>query len=162
MDVVRYRPDEAIRWLQAGAANLRHEAARQTTDIIRREGERTIAKDLKDAAGAIFGMGKSAWAEIMHQEATGTEYVLRKDRFEAVHAGSTTTVKYKEVRSMRQRGDRLTIVLKSGSLTIKPNAHIVSGRLKVPIGWSRNGMQVHYETLLDELSARCGVEIEYV
>lgn len=161
MDVVRYRPDEAVRWLQMGAANMRLEARRQTSGIILREGERTIARDLKDAAGAIFGMGKSAWAELVHDDATATQYVLRKDRLEIVRSGGTKTVRYKDVVSMRQRGDRLTLVLKSGSAAIKPHAHVVSGRVKVPIGWSRDGLQVPYETLLDELSARCGIEIEY-
>ncbi len=160
MDVVRYKPGEAIRWLQAGAENLRKEAKRQSASLVTRKGERTIAKDIRDAAGAIFGMGKSALAELMHHEAQASEYVLREDRFEVIGRGGSRAVRYRDVSAMKQRGDRVTVVLESGSLTIKPHAYILAGRLKVPIGWSRNGIEVPFETLTDELSARAGVNIE--
>lgn len=162
MDVVRYRPGEAIRWLEVGAEDLRKEAKRKGTSLVQREGERTIGKDLMDAAGAIFGMGKSAWADLMHKEAQASEYILHDGHFDVVKGGLSASHPYKSVRSMRQRGDRVSVVMKQGSVAIKPHAHILAGRLKVPIGWNRNGMEVPYETLLDELSARCGVEIEHV
>lgn len=161
MEVVRYRPADAVRWLQYGAENLRREAVRQTGDIIRREGNRSIGQDIKEAAGAILGMGKSALAEIMHSDANATEYVLQKDRFDAIRGSTVRSVRYKDVVSLNQKGDKLLISHQNGSLTIRPPAHITSARVRVPIGWARNGIEVPYEMLLDELSARCGVEIEY-
>lgn len=159
---MRYRPGEAIRWLEAGAEDLRKQARRKGSSLVRREGERTIAQDLRDVAGAIFGMGKSAWADLLHKQAQASEFALHKDHFDVVRSGLIESVPYKSVTAMRRRGDRLTIELEQGSLTIRPYAHILAGRLKVPIGWNRNGMEVPYETLLDELSARCGVRIEQV
>jgi hypothetical protein len=88
--------------------------------------------------------------------------VLGSDRFEVVSNGSVKTVKYKDVAAMRQRGDRVSVVLKQGSVTIKPHAHIVAGRIRVPVGWTRNGIEVPFDTLPDELSARCGVNIEHL
>lgn len=160
MDVVRYKPGEAIRWLQIAAEDLRKQAKRKGAGVVQREGERTIGKDIMDAAGALLGMGKSAWAELLHREAQASQYVLRDDRFDVIQGGSSRIVEYRAVTSLRQRGDRLCVILKQGSVTIKPHAYILAGRLKAPIGWERNGMEVPYETLLDELSARCGKEIE--
>ncbi len=162
MESIRYKPGEAIRWLEVGAEDLRKEARRKGTSLVRREGERSIGKDIAEAAGAIFGMGKGAWADIMARQAQASEYVLGADRFEVVANQVSKPVKYKDVTAVRQRGDRATIVLKQGSVTIKPHAHIVAGRLKIPVGWTRNGIEVPYETLLDEISARCGVNIEHL
>ncbi|MBI5708166.1 MAG: hypothetical protein HZC36_14385 [Armatimonadetes bacterium] len=160
MDVIRYRPAEAVKWLSHGAGHLRKEAARQSGSILRREGTRTIQKDLMDAAEVLLGVGKSAIAEIMHVGAAGVEYILHKDRFE-VHKGNSMKVyRYKDVMAMKMRGDRLSVQMKAATATIAPPAHIVSARVRVPIGWSRNGIEVPYEMLLDELSARCGIEIE--
>jgi len=38
---------------------------------------------------------------------------------------------------------------------------VVAGRTKVPVGWRRNGLEVPYELLIDELAARSGRSIEY-
>jgi hypothetical protein len=162
VDIVRYRPGEAIRWLETGAQEVRNTAKRQGKSLVRREGERSIGKDIRDAAGVLVNMGKSALAEIKHRQATASEYVLHDDRLEIISPGKVRTISYDSVRSIKQRGDRATLILDQGSESIKPHAYIVSGRLRVPIGWSRNGLEVPFEVLLDELSARCDVEIEYV
>ena len=150
-----------MRWLEVGAQDSRKDAARKGKSIIRREGHRSIGKDLKEAAGAIFDMGKSALAEIAHHQAMAGEYVLQDDSFEVVRSGSVKTYKYSDVRALEQKGERLLMSFERGSLTIKPHAYIVSGRIRVPVGWVRNGMEVPYDILLDELSARCGREIEF-
>jgi hypothetical protein len=84
------------------------------------------------------------------------------DRFEVVSPGTIRSIPYSEIVSMKQRGDKLAITLRRGGLTIKPHAYIVAGRLRVPIGWSRNGIEAPFETLFDELSARAGQVIEYL
>lgn len=161
MEPIRYRPAEAIVWLRLGAEEMRKEARRRGQSVFQRQGERTLVKDLRDTAGALFGMGKSAFAEFLHQQYDDAEYVLYADRFEVVGKRGTKSILYEDVVSIRQDGDRAVMTLKRGSHTIKPIAHIVAGHVRVPIGWSRNGMDVPYETLLDELSARCRIDISY-
>lgn len=161
MEVVRYRPGEAMRWLEAGAEDSRRNAARQGKSLVRREGERTIGKDLKQAAGALAAMGKSALAELAHLQAYATEYVMHDTKLEIVKQGSTRSVPFASVKVLKMQNDRATLVLGQGSVSIRPHAYIVAGRIKVPIGWTRNGMEVPYETFFEELAARCKLEIEH-
>lgn len=159
MEEVRYKPGEAIRWLQTGAHDIRKSARRQGKSVMRREGERSIGRDLREIAGALTDLGKSAMAELAHRQAEASEYVLHDDRFEVVAGGRIRTVAYREILEIRVRGDKATLAMDQGSLSIKPHAHVVSGRLKVPVGWTRNGIEVPFELLIDELSARCGLTV---
>lgn len=162
MELVRYRPGEAIRWLESGAKDIRKDAARQGKSLVRREGERSVGKDIAQAAGALFAMGRSALADLAHLQALATEYVLHETKFEIVHQNSPRTVKYDSVTSIKMHNDRATVVLEQGSVTIKAHAYIVAGRIKVPVGWTRNGLEVPYETFFEELAARCRVNIEHL
>jgi hypothetical protein len=159
--LIRYKPGEAIRWLEMGAQDFRKNAQRQGKSLVRREGERNVSVDFKQAAGAIMDFGKGAWVDLMHRLAQASEYVLSDEYFEIVSSTRLRPVRYDDVDSIRIHGDKATLVLDRGSVVIKPHAYIVSGRVKVPIGWSRNDIEVPYEVLLDELSARCGVEVEH-
>lgn len=151
-----------MRWLEIGAKDIRRSAARQGSSLVRREGERSIGKDFMQAAGALVDMGKSALAEMAHKQAAANEYVLHDDSFDVVSSSRIKTVRYDEVVAMKIKNDKATLVLDQGSVNIKPHAHIVSGRVRVPVGWSRNGLEVPYETLLDELAARCDVHVEHL
>jgi hypothetical protein len=162
METVRYTPAEVVRWLDVGAESNRASAKRQTRSIVRREGERTIGKDIMQAAGAIFDAGKSAYAELMRRQTEGTEYVLLEEAFEVRSLGRVRTVRYDEVQDISMRtADRVVLALERGSISIKPVAHLVAGRLRVPIGWNRNGMEVPYAILVEELAARCGLEVAH-
>lgn len=160
MEDVRYKPGEAIRWLQTGAQEIRQSARRHGKSLTRREGERSIGRDLRDMAGALTDLGKSALAELAHRQAEANEYVLHEGHVEIVSSGRIRSLTYADVRAIKLDADRASLVLEQGSVTIKPHAYIVSGRLKVPVGWTRNGIEVPYELLLDELSARCGRPID--
>lgn len=162
METIRYRPGEAIRWLEIGAADIRKSAKRHGQSIVRREGERTIGRDLRDAAGAIFDFGRSALADLVHRQAQASEFILEPEGFVVANPTSAKTYKYADVVDMKRRGDRVSIIFGQGSVVIKPYAYIVSGRIKVPVGWNRNGLEVPYDVLIDELSARCGVTVEHL
>ncbi|HZH98541.1 MAG TPA: hypothetical protein VEX38_06180, partial [Fimbriimonadaceae bacterium] len=148
MDAVRYKPGEAFRWLEIGAEDIRKNAQRKGQSLVRREGERNIGRDVRQAAGALMDMGKSALADLMHKQALANEYILLDDRLEIVNSGRVRGVPYDDVQAIRQRGDRYSLILDQGSIPIKPTAHIVSGKIKVPVGWSRNGMEVPFEVLI--------------
>jgi hypothetical protein len=160
LEAVRYKPGEAIRWLEIGAQDLKRKSKRQGKSLMKREGERNLGQDVRDVAGVLVGMGKGALADLLHRQAEASEYVLHEDSFEIVTSGRVKSITYKSVKSIRLHGDKATVAHGQTSVVIRPHAYILSGRLKVPVGWSRNGMEVPFETLLDELAARCDVEIE--
>jgi hypothetical protein len=160
VELIRYKPGEAIRWLELGAQDLRKSAQRKGKSLVRREGERSIGKDVRQVAGALMGMGKGALADILHHQAQASEYILHDSYFEIVTPNRIRSFKYDSVASIKRKGDKATVVLDQGSVTIRPHAFILSGRVKVPVGWSRNGMEVPYEVLIDELAGRCDVDIE--
>lgn len=160
--MIRYKPGEAVRWLSMGAQELRDKAKRQGKSFVGREGERSVRKDFKDVAGALFDLGKSALADLSHRQALASEYLLHSDRFEIVASSRITSIRYEQIKALRLKHDTLKVLLENDSVSIKPHAYIVSGRIKVPVGWVRNDMEVPYETILDELSGRSGVNIEHL
>lgn len=160
MEDVRYKPGEAIRWLQTGAHEIRQSAKRHGKSFTRREGARSIGRDLRDMAGALTDLGKSALAELAHRQAEANEYVLHDDQVEIVSGGRIRALLYADVKAIKLSSEKATLILDQGSVTIKPHAYIVAGPLKVPVGWTRNDIEVPYELLLDELAARCGTTIE--
>ena len=163
MELVRYRPGEAIRWLETGADNIRKGAQNRGLNLLRQGvgiDSKTIGENLKTAAGALFDFGKGTYAEMMHRQAEDSEYVLQETQFDIVNGGNLKSMPYDRVIALHLRGDRATLTLDKGLVTIKPFAYIVAGRVKVPVGWVRNGIEVPYELLLLELAARCGVEMQ--
>jgi hypothetical protein len=163
MEPIRYRTGEAIRWLKTGAQSIRKDASHRSKQVI----QGGAPKDVRDmggrvaaAAEAMMDFGKSAWADFKHSELEHSEFVLTDNGFDIVKGASIKSIPYVRVEKIQRKGERVTVSLDKGSLVIKPHAHIVAGGLKVPVGWSRNGMEVPYELLAEELSARCGVNIE--
>lgn len=159
MEPIRYKPGEAIRWLETGAEANRKSAKQKGREIFGTDLPPTVK--FGAGVGALIDLGKGAWADVVHKQAEASEYILQDDRFDVVTGNSIKTVPYSEVKKITIKGERATVTLQRGSLIqIKPYAHITAGRLKVPVGWLRNGMEVPYDLLIDELSARCGVEVE--
>jgi len=162
MELVRYRPGEAIRWLHTGADNIRKGAQARGRSVVNQTGteQKTFGENLKTAAGAIFDYGRGAYTEMKHKQAEASEYVLHEAHFDVVSGPAIKTIGYDRVKAIEIKGDRATITLDKGTMSIKPVAHLVSGRVRVPVGWTRNGIEVPFELLLDELAARCKVELE--
>jgi hypothetical protein len=162
MELVRYRPGEAIRWLQTGAENLRKGAQAKGKVAVTSGAPdaRAFGENLKTAAGALLEYSRSAYADLMHRQAEASEYVLHDDYFDVVRGSNIKTVQYSRVTATELDKDRALLTLDKGSLTVKPFAHLVAGRVRVPIGWSRNGIEVPFELLIEELAARCGIELE--
>src|SRR5579885_1906789 len=155
MEPIRYKTGEAIRWLKTGAEATRKEARDKGRAVV----QQGAPKDMRDAAGrvatvaeAFMGFGRSAWADFRHSELESTEYVLTDEGFDIVKGTSIKSIPYERVQKMQRKGDRVTITLDRGTLLIKPHAYILAGGLKVPVGWTRNGMEVPYDLLLEELS----------
>lgn len=163
MEPIRYKAGEAIRWLETAAEGYRRSAKSKGKGAVNPNRDRSdfkkVGENVADAAGALYDLGKSAWADMVHRQAEASEYVLQEEHFDIVKGGSIKSITYKRVREVTIKGDSATFVLDKGHVTIKPYAYIVSGRVRVPIGWSRNGLEVQYELLVEELAARCGVNL---
>jgi hypothetical protein len=163
MEPIRYKPGEAIRWLETAADTFRKSAKHKGKDAVDPKRDRSdfkkVGANVADVAGAAFDYAKGAWADMLHRQAEASEYVLQETHFDVVKGGSIKSVEYKRVIEISEKGDAITVKLDKGNLTIKPYAYIVSGRVKVPVGWSRNGLEVPYELLIEELAARCDVKL---
>ena len=163
MEPVRYRPGEAIRWLETGADSARTSAKAKTKKLGETDPEgstfKRVQAGFKTAAGAAMDMGRGAWADLLAQRAGASEFVFLEKQMDVVTGNSIRAIPYASVKSIRQKGDRMALTLEKGSLVIKPYAYVVAGKLKVPIGWTRNEIEVPYELMLEELSARCGIEV---
>lgn len=121
----------------------------------------SISESVKNAAGAMFNLGKSAYAELAHMRANASEYVLLEEHMDVVTGTSIKSIPYQSIKKIvLSKGDKATVVLEKGNITIKPFAHIVAGPLKVPVGWQRNGLEAPYYLILEELAARSKIELE--
>lgn len=160
MEVVRYRPGEAIRWLQTGAENQRRSAQSKGRSVVRGSETRPLTQNLKTAASALMDLGRGTYADLMHHQAAASEFVLQDAHFDVVNGSSIKTIGYDRVKGITLKGDKAILSLDKGSVTIKPFAYIVAGRTRVPLGWVRNGTEVPFDLLVDELAARCRLEIE--
>jgi hypothetical protein len=160
MELVRYKPGEAIRWLQTGAQKSRKEAKAMGNSLAIPQDTRALGDNLKTAAGALMAAGRGALADLAHQQAAATEFVLDDTGFEVLSGSSARRIAYSEIRRIDPQGDRFTFYMERSTLLVKPYAYVVSGRLKVPIGWSRNGLEVPFELLVEELAARCGIDLD--
>ena len=158
--VIRYEPVEAIRWLKLGAEQMRRDAKERGAEVVRREGARTISKDLTQAASAIFGMGKSAVTDLLHANASFSEYLFDSLGVEISRATGSKRILYSAVKRIIRVKDGYNVVLDRGNFEITPYAHIVASRIRAPLGWRRNGLEVPFETIIDELAGRCGVEVQ--
>lgn len=159
---MRYKPGEAIRWLQTEAGRLKSDAkasgrAAAEPSSVDMHG---ITETVKNAASAVFNLGRSAYAEMAHLRANASEFVLLEDRMDIVAGTSIKAIPYSSVKKITLKGDKASLILDKGTYVIKPFAYVVAGPLKVPIGWERNGLETPYLLIIEELAARCNKEVE--
>lgn len=162
MEIVRYKPGEAIRWLQTEAGRYKSDAkasGRAATEpsSVDMQG---ITETVKNAASAVFNLGRSAYAEMAHLRANASEFILLDDRMDIVSGTSIKAIPYSSVKKITLKGDKASLILEKGQFVIKPFAYVVAGPLKVPIGWERNGLETPYLLIIEELAARCNKEVE--
>lgn len=157
MPVVSYRPADVLHWfgVKSSEAKLRarkkSKAALAGTDLL---------QGIKDMAGAATDFGRGAVTDLVQRQAEETTYSLADDAFEVVNIASRKRVAYSDVTQISAKAhDRFEVTHKNGRIVVRPIAHLVAGRMRVPVGWTRNGMEVPYALLIEELSARAGVEI---
>ena len=113
---MRYKPGEAIKWLQTEAGRLKSDAkasgkAAAEPSSVDMQG---ITETVKNAASAVFNMGRSAYAEMAHLRANASEFVLMDDRMDIVTGTSIKAIPYSNVKKMTLKGDKAQMVLEKG------------------------------------------------
>ncbi|MGE0002408.1 MAG: hypothetical protein AB7F50_02410 [Fimbriimonadaceae bacterium] len=159
MEPVTYRTPPVLHWFGT-ESRLNMQAAKKLKESALTAGKRDIAGQLKDAASAALSFGKGTAADIAFRNATEEAYVLTETAIERYKSTGRSRVALEKVERIVDEGNG-TIVLEhgSGKLVIRPVAHLVRGRQRAPIGWLRNGVEVPYVTLANEIAARCGLEV---
>ena len=163
MDEVVYVPSQCIRWLEMGAGGLRDSAKERAIVARASFQDRNFGEAIRSTVSAGARAGKALLADLAGKRGEATEYRLFDDHFELVTLLRTESFNYDGVTKLeRGVGSRFRYVLTLGHnrRTISPVAWMESGAVRVPIGWERNGMEVPYTLLIEELSARCGLPIE--
>ncbi len=158
---VVYKPAEVLHWFESESRRTQANAREQSRDIARTTRGEGIIPGIKQAAEAAISAGKGAYGSIVHKAAEETRFELYEKGFEFIDLTRKVKIDYDQIRQiLTQSGDRFQILYNGGSIKIKPVAHLVAGKYRVPVGWIRNGIEVSYMTLIDELSARSGVEVD--
>lgn len=160
MALTTYKPAEVMHWFDTESRRTHAIARTQTKDIARTANEEGILPSIKQAATAALSMTKGAYGTVVQKQAQETRYDLFDTGFEFIDITRRVKIDYNQIRQIVAKpGDRYQILYNGGSVTIKPPAHLVAGKYRVPVGWLRNGTEVPYLTLIEELSARSGIEI---
>jgi hypothetical protein len=154
------QPAEVMHWFDTESKRTNAMAKAQTRDIARAANEEGLIPGLKQAATAAISMTKGAYGSVVQKQAEETRVDFFDAGFEFVDLTKRIKVDYSQVRQIvAKAGDRYQVLYNGGSLMVKPVAHLVAGKYRVPVGWRRNGIEVPFLTLIEELSGRCGVEI---
>ena len=163
MDEVVYVPSQCIRWLETGAGGLKDSAKERAIVARARFQERNFGEAIRSTVSAGARAGKALLAELAGRRGEATEYRFFEDHFELATLLKTESFEYGDVAKIEKGvGSRFryVVTLPHNRRTISPVAWMESGAVRVPIGWERNGMEVPYILLIEELAARCGLAIE--
>ncbi|MBX3097137.1 MAG: hypothetical protein KF812_09765 [Fimbriimonadaceae bacterium] len=153
MSAVYYRPAAALRWLG-------YKSAERPTERKPAPTPDDIGKRVKKAAEVMWGVGKGAMEDMDKRQAEGVGYTLTDSHVEFASVTGTRRIAYKSIENIFViENDRYLIEYEGGRHTVKPAAHLVAGRKRVPVGWDRNGTEVPYHLLIEEIAARAGVDI---
>ncbi|MER3413677.1 MAG: hypothetical protein C4327_11885 [Meiothermus sp.] len=153
MLVARYRPADAIRWIEIGTrrtakpGDLPFEPPGGARDAI------------LDALQKALDFGRTKMAEFHGQAIRAKEYLLYEDRFEVVASSGTRSVLYADVESLElKRGGSFLFRLRQGRIAVRPYAWLLVLGTRIPLGWERNGVDVPFETLSEEIALRAKVQ----
>ena len=161
MPTVTYRPPDILHWFSTGSQEAIESAVRKGRAFTKSVTESSVTESIKRAAGVAADFGRGAAAEVLHRQAVDTVYKLHDEQMDVRSATGACTVAYGSISSIRSHSkDRFTVEYDEGTLTVRPIAHLLAGKVRVPVGWVRNEIEVPFSMLLEELSARCDVEIE--
>lgn len=142
---VTYKPADAIRWAEITAPALTKIHPQPTP----------FPTSVKQAFQKVLDLSKTAAAQVSHKALQQLEYRLYDEALEIHSQTGLRSVPYDQiVRIEILKKDAFNIVTKKGAIRIKPYAWLLVANVRVPLGWKRDGMEVPYSLLLEEIIAR--------
>lgn len=118
-----------------------------------------IKKALTDAIGKVLDYGKGAVADVGSKGIEKLEYRLHDEYIESAGL-SAKTIKYSDIsRIEASKRGQFRLIGEGVNLSIKPYAWLQVSGVRVPLGWVRNGMEVPFELLIEEIVARSKAEV---
>ena len=156
-EVVIYKPADILRWLKLGSEGLRKDS--KLPVIAGEHNAQTIKKAVGSIVGKALDFGKGAVAAAGGWAIDKLEYRMDASRIEIAGTGLPKAVQYADVQAVRAVKRSFQVDAGSASFTIKPYAWLVVSGIKVPLGWERNGMEVPFRLLAEELAARAKVKL---
>ncbi len=160
--MIRYRPAASLTWLTDSAEAGLKKAERLSKQAVRTKsqfGGSSPKERLYSAGKALFEVAKSAYTEVAKSKMDAHEYVLNESSIIVVSGSKSEEIKYADISGLEIEGLKAKFKHKLGLLTIQPYAFVVAGVAKAPIGWNRDGHEVPYELLIEEIAARSGLEM---
>lgn len=116
-----------------------------------------VTKGIFEVVSKVVREGKGAIAGIASKQLEGLEYVLT----DALLYIGTKEIPFAAIREIEiVKGSEFIVRAGSRTISIKPYAWLEVARHRVPLGWLRDGMEVPFELLAEEIAARAGVEIK--
>lgn len=162
MAPIIYSPPDILHWLDLGGKASREAGRKKAAEAAKAPvvSPSGIADTFKKAAAAARDFGMGAWTDIKTKRLEETQYVLDDTALEVPTPTGAKKIAYASISEVTlEEDDRIVITFESGAHVIKPVAHLVTGAIRVPIGWKRGGMEVPYAMLAEEIAARSGVTL---
>lgn len=159
--MIRYRPADAIRWLESAPGTQMKKAGRYSktafSNLGSMSGETGPKARLVSAAKALAAVVKSAAAEISKSKAEAQEFAISESSLFISEGGSLKEIPFAAITGLDVDGFTAVFHHAGGSFSIKPYGLILVGSAKAPIGWDRDGQDVPFDFLIEEIAARCGL-----
>lgn len=161
--MVRYRPAASLTWLSdsAEAGFKKAEKLSKQALNLKLGADGTSAKARFVSAGAaLFEAAKSAYTEVAKSKMEAHEYALSDDTLFVHFGGKSEEIPFEKISHVEMDGLKAKFFHAKGQLIVQPYAYVVSGAAKAPIGWNRDGHEVPYELLIEEIAARAGLTLK--
>lgn len=161
MEIIHYRIPDAVKWLQMGTESSQFRT--QKSELAESFKESQVKRGLREVGSRLLHFGKSTYAGFVQKNIENIEYILLSQQVEVHSLGRRRSLRYEDInRIFEGTKDHYTVVTPEDRLVIRPVAYLGAGRVRVPIGWNREGADVPYDLLIKELAAHCKLEIEYL
>ncbi|GIV01889.1 MAG: hypothetical protein KatS3mg015_0719 [Fimbriimonadales bacterium] len=154
MHVVRYRPADAIQWIEVA---LQPHAS---SFDFRAEGPESVRDAVLSAFGKLLDLSKETTAEVLLRTIRAIEYRLFDDHLEVQNLAGVKRYAYADLKTVELRKrDRFLFRGEGIRFAIRPYATLALTGVRLPLGWQREGLPVPYRLLAEEIALRSSVKV---
>lgn len=151
MIAARYIPFDIQNWVELGTGTLQH--GRPPVKVPGGE----IGKSVGELISRAVRTSQGAVANLKVKRIDQIEYRLSDDFFEIEGGARIDYADIKRIEHSKKSGFRIYSSFKE--IEINPYAWLKVGSVEVPLGWLRDGLEVPFELLVQEIGIRAKVEL---